>query len=542
LGAQAIYLEKQKSYNNLTMALYHKYRPQTFSSVVGQEHIVTTLMNQVATDKVAHAYLFSGPRGVGKTTLARILAKAINCPDRKHGEAEPCNLCNPCEEIRGSRSIDVIEIDAASHTGVDNVRENIIDNAQFKPTKSPFKIFIIDEVHMLSTSAFNALLKTLEEPPKHVMFILATTELHKLPETIVSRCQRFDFKRVNFDTLKKHLTSVAKGEEIKIENEVIERIINKSDGCVRDAVSLLDQIMATGEKKITAETASLVLPNTNAETTLAFLTALVDKNAPSALEIIQKLADDGVDFVQFNKDLIELMRLLLLSKSGVKLDNYSTDLDEKAKKEVKKLADKLAPRDPVRLLDIFMTRGNQIKLSPIPQMPLEMGVIEWVEKEDDANGPQTSGPANNTNNNDQTQTEKLKNLKTDQPAEPKKTIVERVKEMVSKEPDFTLADVNAKWGEFLTKVEKQFPSLAFILKMAEVTGLDGNTIKINVPYNFHRDKIMEKACQRNLETVLSEVIGKKACLEPSTQAKDEPAPVSNELQELASSLGGEVVS
>ncbi len=526
------------------MALYHKYRPQLFSSVVGQEHIVTTLMNQVATNKVAHAYLFSGPRGVGKTTLARILAKAINCPDRKIDANEPCNSCNSCQEISGSRSIDVIEIDAASHTGVDNVRENIIDNAQFKPTKSPFKIFIIDEVHMLSTSAFNALLKTLEEPPKHVMFILATTELHKLPETIISRCQRFDFKRVNFETLKKHLTNISKEEEIKIDSDVIERIINKSDGCVRDAVGLLDQIMATGEKKITAETASLVLPTTNAETTLAFLTALVDRDAPSTLQIIQKSADDGIDFAQFNKDLIELTRLLLLSKSGVKLDNYSTDLDEKAKKEVKKLGDKLAPRDPVRLLDIFMIRGGQIKSSPIPQMPLEMGVIEWVteekdnNKEDSTNGQCPTNSANTPSDKLQVISYKLQ----EKSAEPKKNIVERVKEMVTKAPDFTLADVNAKWGEFLGKVEKQFPSLSFILKMSEIVGLDGDTIKINVQYNFHRDKIMEKACQRNLETLLSEVLGGRASIEASTQAKDETAtPVSNELQELASSLGGEVI-
>lgn len=521
------------------MALYHKYRPQLFSSVVGQEHIVTTLMNQVATNKVAHAYLFSGPRGVGKTTLARILAKAINCPDRKSGDTEPCNLCNQCQEISGSRSIDVIEIDAASHTGVDNVRENIIDNAQFKPTKSPFKIFIIDEVHMLSPSAFNALLKTLEEPPKHVLFILATTELHKLPETIISRCQRFDFKRINFDTLKKHLTSIAKEEDVKIDSDVIERIINKSDGCARDAVGLLDQIMASGEKKITAETASLVLPTSNMETTLAFLTALVDKDAPSALQIIQKLADDGIDFAQFNKDLIELMRLLLLAKSGVKIDSYGTDLDEKAKKEVKKLADKLAPRDPVRLLDIFMTRGNQIKLSSIPQMPMEMGVIEWVEQEDNTNG---QSPANNTNTPKHLSTEAPEHSERTIESEPKKTIVERVKEMVTKAPDFTLADVNAKWGEFLGKVEKQFPSLSFILKMSEIVELDGDTVKINVQYNFHRDKIMEKACQRNLEALLSEVLGDKARIEASVQANGETSPASNELQELASSLGGEIVS
>jgi len=293
--------------------------------------------------------------------------------------------------------------------------------------------------------------------------------------------------------------------------------------------------MATGEKKITAETASLVLPTTNAETTLAFLTALVDRDAQSALQIIQKLADDGIDFAQFNKDLIELTRLLLLAKSGVKLDNYSADLDEKAKKEIKKLADKLAPRDPVRLLDIFMARGNQIKLSPIPQMPMEMGVIEWVTTDIDR-----------TDGTDHRYTEQQENklpVTNDQlPEKSTKTIVERVKELVTKAPDFTLTDVNAKWGEFLTKAEKQFPSLSFILKMSEIVELDGDTVKINVQYNFHRDKIMEKACQRNLEILLSDVLGNKARIEASTQTKDETAPVSDELQELASSLGGEVVS
>ena len=224
--------------------LYRKYRPQTFKEVVGQNHIKTTIQSELESGKIAHAYLFSGPRGLGKTTMARLFAKAVNCLNRKEGESEPCNVCDACKEVIEAKSLDVIEIDAASHTGVDNVRENIINNSRFTPTSRKYKVFIIDEVHMLSTAAFNALLKTLEEPPAHAIFILATTEIHKVPQTIISRCQHFDFRKVSENDIFKRLSLIVTQEGKSVDKSVLESIAYYAEGCIRDAESLLGQILS----------------------------------------------------------------------------------------------------------------------------------------------------------------------------------------------------------------------------------------------------------------------------------------------------------
>src|SRR3989344_9182778 len=275
--------------------LYRKYRPSTFADVYGQEHLITTIKNEIALGKIAQAYLFSGPRGVGKTTTARLLAKAVNCLTRKEGQFEPCNACGAWEQIRAGRHIDVIEVDAASQTGVDNVRENIIENAQFKPTTAKYKVFIIDEVHMLSNSSFNALLKTLEEPPAHVIFILATTELHKLPATVISRCQRFNFKKIGYDEMLARLKKISEEEKIKVDKEVFGRIINKSDGCLRDAESLLGQVFSLDLKKITVEDAQMILPSSNVESIIEFLEAITQGDGARALKLINTLTEEGIN-------------------------------------------------------------------------------------------------------------------------------------------------------------------------------------------------------------------------------------------------------
>ncbi len=520
------------------MALYHQYRPQKFSDIIGQDHIVKTLSNEVVTGKIAHAYLFSGPRGTGKTSTARILAKALNCPNRKENKTEPCNDCHSCQEISNSRSIDVIEIDAASHTGVDNVRENIIDSTQFRPTKSKYKVFIIDEAHMLSGAAFNALLKTLEEPPEYIVFILATTELNKLPATIVSRCQRFAFHRLTATDIKKNLEHIAKEEGVKIDKEVIERIINKSEGAARDSVSLLDQLISTGEKNIDLEIANLILPTTDVEKTLKFLGQILKKETKEAILLINEIAEEGSNLFYFCEDLIQLLRLVLVYQASGTTKGSVLDLDDKAEKEIKKLSDLIPGSDLLDLIDIFLARRLQIKSAPLPQLPLEMAIIGWCEK--DLRSSKTTKDEPVAPQEKKTLTPPPISKKEDTTPADKKTITERVKEMVNK-PTLEKSLVLEKWEVFILEIEKKFPSLSFILKMAEFHDIENNVVKIAVEYSFHRDKLMEKTYQYQLEEILSELCDTKVKIEAVVTEKTCPT-ADEELEKLASTMGGEIIN
>ncbi|MDP1629512.1 MAG: DNA polymerase III subunit gamma/tau, partial [bacterium] len=269
----------------MSLALYRKYRPKTFAEIIGQEHIVRTLTNALSMGKISHAYLFSGPRGTGKTTMARLLAKSLNCLKRNGaaGEFEPCNDCESCKQINEGRPLDLIEIDAASHTGVDNVRENIIEASRYVPYGEHYKIYLIDEVHMLSKGAFNALLKTLEEPPKHVVFIMATTEISKVPATILSRVQRFDFRKLKVLELVGRLNLIAKKEGVDIEPKAVNYLAVLADGSTRDAESLLDQIMALGESPITLKISEEFLGAVDFNTAGRFAEFIVQKDAAGAV-------------------------------------------------------------------------------------------------------------------------------------------------------------------------------------------------------------------------------------------------------------------
>jgi len=355
------------------MSLYRKYRPLTFAAIAGQEHIKRTLENEIVRNELAHAYIFAGPRAVGKTTTARVFARALNCNTRETKQSEPCNSCESCEAILQGRTLDIIEIDAASHTGVDNVRENIIAAARVANTMLRYKVFIIDEVHMLSTSAFNALLKLLEEPPSSVVFILATTELQKVPATIISRCQRFDFMRISPADMKARLHSIVEQEGKTLEESVYDDIIRLSDGCQRDAESLLGQILALHDKKIDAKLAALVLPHSNRQLIAKLLDAIALRNAGEAIKLVDSMIAEGVDIETVVNDSIEDLRSLLRFMSGAGDTVQETQSTRAALEELSK---KFSQQEVLTITDYFAQCLQDMRLFSHIQLPFEIAVVK----------------------------------------------------------------------------------------------------------------------------------------------------------------------
>ena len=306
------------------LVLARKWRPKVFDDVIGQEYIIQTLKNSISSGKTAHAFIFSGPRGVGKTSTARIVAKALNCKDGPTNL--PCSQCTNCQEISEGNSLDVIEIDAASHTGVKDIRE-IIENVKYLPSSGKTKIYIIDEAHMLSQSAFNALLKTLEEPPPHVLFILATTEVQKIPVTILSRCQRYDFKKVSTDKIKDRIKLVTSTENINIKEETIYLIAQESDGSLRDALSLLDQLVATFGTDIKHEEATRILGLLDKQLLRNAVSAIFKKDTKMCLETLNEASLKGVSPKRFAEDLLKTLRnaLIIRASGGEILSNISKE-------------------------------------------------------------------------------------------------------------------------------------------------------------------------------------------------------------------------
>ncbi len=361
------------------LVLARKYRPGTFSEVVGQEHVTRTLKNAIRSDRLGHAFLFSGLRGVGKTSVARILAKTLNC-EGDNAQDEPCGTCTSCTEVDEGRSLNVVEMDAASHTGVNDIRE-LRESVMYAPGEGKYKVYIIDEVHMLSKSAFNALLKTLEEPPPRVIFILATTEPHKVPVTIQSRCQRYDFRRIPSATIAQHLMNICRSEDVEISMDGLKKIAVAAEGSLRDSQSLLDQVLSFAGEKVNDEDVSVVLGTLDRGMLMNILEAALNGRSGDALRSLSEMIENGSDPLRIAMDLIELLRALLLlaemEEAGPVLD-----LPEGEMELLQRMA---AGKDPqlMRIRFALLARGEErMRRSPQPRFHLELAIVHLARAEE----------------------------------------------------------------------------------------------------------------------------------------------------------------
>lgn len=354
----------------MTQALYRKWRPKTWDQVAGQDHVIQTLRNAVQGERVAHAYLFAGPRGTGKTTTARLLAKAVNCLEASLNN-RPCNQCDNCLAINEARFLDLIEIDAASNTSVDDVRD-LRDKINFSPNEGRMKVYIVDEVHMLSTAAFNALLKTLEEPPPHAMFILATTEVHKIPTTVLSRCQRHEFRRIPVAEISSYLQHIVEAEGLVVDEASLELISRQATGSLRDAISLLDQLASTGER-VTLDRAQTVLGTATSQGVLSLIEALAQGDLPTGLDIINRALDGGADPRQFARQIVDVLREILLAGTG------SEDLLEEpsmVKGQLQDLAGRIPREQTLAAIKAFTRAAVDNRVSWQPSLALELAFVE----------------------------------------------------------------------------------------------------------------------------------------------------------------------
>lgn len=354
-------------------ALYRKFRPDTFADVKGQDHIVTTLKNQIKANRIGHAYLFTGTRGTGKTTVAKILAKTVNCENPT--EDGPCGDCRICKAIAAGASMNVIEIDAASNNGVDNIRE-IVEEVSYSPAEGKYKVYIIDEVHMLSIGAFNALLKTLEEPPSYVIFILATTEVHKLPITILSRCQRYDFKRISIDTITARMKTLTDAESVEVEDKALRYIAKLADGSMRDALSLLDQCIAFHlGKELTYDKVLDVLGAVDTGVFSSLLRQVLERNVLGCIELLEEIVMQGRELTQFVTDFTWYLRNLLLVQSSDNLEDVidmSTDNLSRLKEE----AGMVEMDQIIRYIRIFSDLSGQIRYASQKRILVEIALIK----------------------------------------------------------------------------------------------------------------------------------------------------------------------
>lgn len=495
-------------------ALYLKYRPHVFNDMIGQEHITRSLQNALALNRIRHAYLFSGPRGTGKTTMARILAKAVNCqyPDVMF---RPCDQCEACVAVNEGRYLDLIEIDAASNNGVDDVRE-LRDKIGFAPNEGRYKVYVIDEVHRFSGAAFDALLKTLEEPPEHAIFVLATTELDKVPATIKSRCLKYEFRRVSLQEVTDRLALIADFEGLQADRDALELVARQGTGSVRDSISLLDQLLADPQERLTLDIAERILGTAGNRAVGQLVQALIDNDVAAGLDVLNGAIDEGADPRQFGGQVVDYLRnILLVQTGGPKLVDASDDQREHWQVQ----AAAISRSALLRAVRAFNTALADMRSSWQPQLPLELALIESTRPlVEEAPAPARSAPV------------KSKARSPEPAAEPEPA------PEPSANHGITLGDIKRRWGEIVALAGKGNTPLAAKLAKSEPKSLDSGLLVIEIQFPALVNSMNEDKNRKALSVAIHRTLGAgfriKAVPGREAGQVDEQVPIADDLAAL----------